>query len=399
MGGADRLVVIGASLAGLRAVEAARAAGFTGAIDMLEAGTAEPYDRPPLSKEFLIQGDAEPSILRTSESIRDELDVRLHLETAARQLDSAAHTVATDDTVFEYSRAIIATGVSPRSLDWGSKPRGVHVLRTLDDADALRADLHRGANTVVIGAGFIGSEVAATAVTLGHAVTIIEAAPSPLAAAVGETVGGALAAVHERHGVRVRCGVQAQRLIGDTTVEAVILDDGTVVAADTVVIGIGATPNTGWLATSSLKLHPDGGVICDATLATSAADVWAAGDVAHWPNPRAASKLSRHEHWTSAAAQGACAGRNAVNPDLAEACGIVPYFWSDWYGQRIQFAGSSVADRVEIAYTAETDAFVAQYRTDEHLVGVLAHGEAKTFRRLRRQLSDSAPTASRSENR
>jgi NADPH-dependent 2,4-dienoyl-CoA reductase/sulfur reductase-like enzyme len=365
------LVVVGASLAGLRAAESARRSGFTGAITLVGAEEHLPYDRPPLSKDFLTT-DAEPAptLLRDETVLRD-LDIHLRLGTTATGLDTEDRVVATDAGDVAFTSLVLATGATPRMLPGAGRLRGVHVLRTLDDARAIRRAVDAGARTVVVGAGFIGSEIASSARARGCDVTVVEALPTPLARPVGETMGRVLAALHEKHGTRLRVGVGVDGLEGDGDVRAVRLADGTRIQADLVVIGIGVTPNVAWLAGSGLEIGD--GVECDAHLCAGVAGVYAAGDIARWHNPTFDTRM-RLEHWTIAAEQGGVAGRNAVDPAAATAFETVPYFWSDWYGKRIQMVGvASGADEIAtVAGDIDGDTFVVLYRQGDRLLGALA---------------------------
>ncbi|WP_067904453.1 NAD(P)/FAD-dependent oxidoreductase [Nocardia vaccinii] len=370
----ERLVVVGASLAGLRAVEAARKAGFEGGITLIGAEHHLPYDRPPLSKAYLEQLSAgeepESTVFRSADVLRDELGVDLVLGAPATGLDTIRKHVLVGEQTVDYDALVIATGAEARTLPGSAGLAGVHTLRTLDDAVAVRGALEAGARTVVVGAGFIGSEVAAGARKRGLDVTVLEALPTPLVRAIGERMGAACAALHERNGTRLLCGVGVNGLEGNGRVERVTLTDGTSIEADLVVVGIGASPATGWLAGSGLQL--DNGIVCDETLCTGADRVYAAGDVARWRNPLF-ERLMRLEHWTSAAEQGALAARNALDPEAAKPYQTVPYFWSDWYDSRIQFVGVPTADEIEIVDgDPETDGrWVALYREGERLCGAL----------------------------
>lgn len=367
-----RLVVVGASLAGLRAVEAARKAGFEGPITLIGAEEHLPYDRPPLSKAFLDAAD-EPSsgtFFRDEATLVEELGVELVLGSPATGLDTDARTVAVGEQRIPYDLLVIATGSVPRMIPGSEHLAGVMALRTLDDALEVRRRLDAGARTVVVGAGFIGSEVAATARKRGLAATIIEALPTPLVRATGERMGAAIASLHERNGTTLLCGTGVDRLEGDGAVERVVLADGRVVDADLVVVGIGVRPATDWLEGSGVTL--DNGVVCDETLWTGVPGVYAAGDVASWFNPVLAER-QRMENWTAAAEQGAAAARNALDPENATPYGTVPYFWSDWYDVRIQFVGSPDADEVRLVEgdPAEGGRWIALYRRGERLIGAL----------------------------
>jgi NADPH-dependent 2,4-dienoyl-CoA reductase/sulfur reductase-like enzyme len=366
------LLVVGASLAGLRAAEGARRHGFTGAITLLGAEEHIPYDRPPLSKEFLTTtDDPTPTLLRDEAALRDDLDITLRLGTEATALDTERRVVVTDQGEVGFTSLVLATGATPRTLPGADGLSGVHVLRTIDDARAIRAALDARARTVVVGAGFIGSEIAASARSRGCEVTVVEALPTPLARPVGETMGRVLASLHERNGTALRVGVGVEGLEGDGAVSAVRLADGTSIDAELVVIGIGVAPNIGWLADSGLEIGD--GVECDATLYAGVEGIYAAGDIARWHNPTFDTRM-RLEHWTIAAEQGGVAGRNAVDPGNATAFETVPYFWSDWYGKRIQMVGVA-AEADEIATVAgdlDGEAFVVLYRKGDHLLGALS---------------------------
>jgi NADPH-dependent 2,4-dienoyl-CoA reductase/sulfur reductase-like enzyme len=370
----DRLVVVGASLAGLRAVEAARKTGFTGSITLIGAETHLPYDRPPLSKAFLHpeEGGALPAepFFRTKEVFADELDVDLVLGRPATGLDTQRRVVLVDEREVGYDALVIATGGAQRTLTGTEHLAGVHGLRTLDDSIDVRAALDAGARTVVIGAGFIGSEVAAGAKKRGVDVTIVEALPTPLVRATGTEMGSAIAALHERNGTTLLCGAGVAAVEGDDRVERVVLDDGTVLPADLVVVGIGVVPAVGWLEGSGLTI--DNGIVCDETLWTGVPGVYAAGDVASWVNPTFGVR-QRMENWTAAAEQGAAAARNALDPEHAKPYATVPYFWSDWYDVRIQFVGLPDADEVRLVDgDVEQDGrWVALYRRGDRLIGVL----------------------------
>lgn len=371
----EHLVVVGASLAGLRAIEAARKLGFDGKITLIGAEPHLPYDRPPLSKAYLDAiedgGEPESTVFRTEDMLRDELGVELVLGAPATGLDTVSRIVTVKGGLqVPYDALVIATGAHARRLPGTDHLKGVYTLRTLDDADAVRAALDDRARVVVIGAGFIGSEVAAGARKRGLDPVVIEALPTPLVRAVGEQMGAALAGLHTRNGTDLRCGVGVSAVEGDGNVERVVLSDGTVIPADLVVVGVGATPAVEWLEGSGLVL--DNGIVCDENLFTGTEGVYAAGDVARWKNP-VFDRHMRLEHWTSAAEQGATAAKNALNPGEAKPYATVPYFWSDWYDVRIQFVGSPQAEEI-IVVDGDLEAenrVVALYREGDRFVGAL----------------------------
>ncbi|WP_410661387.1 NAD(P)/FAD-dependent oxidoreductase [Amycolatopsis sp. lyj-112] len=387
------LVVVGASLAGLRAVEAARRDGYAGRIVLIGAEEHPPYDRLPLSKSFLDEegtGQVEP--FHTEAGLRDKFGVELLLGAPADGLDATAREVSVAGRTVPYDALVIATGATARRLPGSDGIAGVHTLRTAEDARAVRAALDRGARTVVIGAGFIGSEVAAAARKRGLPVTIVEALDVPLARSVGAEAGAVCASLHRDAGTELRLSTEVTGLeaVGGV-VTGVRLSTGEVLPADLVVAGIGVVPATGWLAGSGVPLHErDGGVVCDATLATGVPGVYAAGDVAHAGNSLFDGDLMRLEHWTNAAEQGAAAARHALAPESARALAPVPYFWSDWYAHRIQFVGTPRADEVVVAVPA-SDGFTALYRRGDRIVGALTVDRPREIMKYRRHIAGRAP--------
>ena len=395
----DRVVVVGASLAGLRAAETLRSEGFAGEVVVVGAEQHRPYDRPPLSKKVLA-GEWEPDRihLRQPESF-DELDVEWRLGVAATGLDPEDGVLhLSDGTDVSFDGCIIATGAACRRLPEQGRHAHVHELRTLDDAMRLRAELVVGdRHVVVIGAGFIGLEVAATAKQLGNRVTVLEGAPAPLIRGLGAEMGAAIGAMHADRGVDLRCDVQVDRLHE----EGVLLADGELIGADVVVVGIGVVPATAWLDDSGLELRD--GVVCDETLNARGVDgeprpgVYAAGDVLRWPN-RLFGEEMRVEHWTNAAEQGAAAARNLLavsRGEEPEEYAPVPFFWSDQFDIRIQFLGSSSPDdEVAVAAGSVTDGrFLALYRTGDHLHGALGVNAPRWVMKMRGSLAAGASWA------
>ncbi len=385
----ENLVVVGASRAGLFAVDGARRAGYGGTITLVGNEPHLPYDRPPLSKEFLTATDAEPQppVYRSREALRDKLGVDLRIGAPATCLDVDARTVWLADEPVTYTALVIATGSTPRRLP-GSDDNsldGVVTLRTLDDALSIRTAFERTARLVVVGAGLIGSEVASAARKRGVTVTVVEPMPTPLARVVGEQSGAVCARLHERNGTTLLTGVFVTDLKGSNRVEQVLLSDGTSLDADLVVVGIGVEPETGWLRDCGLDLT--GGLVCDATLNAGSAGIFGAGDVVRWTPPNSAEPV-RLENWTSAAEQGRLAGRNAVLPEDAEAFTTVPYVWSDQYGTRLQFVGDVAADEVVTLLDSEADeAYVALHRTGARLTGAFGMNQTRLLPRLRAMIA------------
>ncbi len=380
------VTVVGASLAGLTAARALRAHGYDGRIEIVGAERHRPYDRPPLSKEFLAGAVPAPHLaLESAED--DALDLRWRLGRRAVRLDPAGRAVVLDTgESLAGDGVVVATGARARQLP-GPRLAGVHTLRTVDDALELRAALHPGARLVVIGAGFIGTEVASTARRLGLDVTVVAAGPAPLAGPLGEEMGMVCAALHAEHGVRLVTGAARALPIGDRRVRAVRLAAGPELPADIVVAGIGSVPCVDWLAGSGLRI--DGGVLTDERCATAIPGVVAVGDCAVAPSAYTGALL-RGGHWTHAQQQPAVAaatllGRDHQPPPLA----CVPYFWSDQYGVRLQFAGHRRAgDAVEVTEgDLGSRRFVAVYRRGGRPVAVLAMNPPKPFARWRRELA------------
>ncbi|EKX64149.1 NAD(P)/FAD-dependent oxidoreductase [Streptomyces ipomoeae] len=380
------VAVVGASLAGLSAARSLRKQGYDGRLVVVGDELHRPYDRPPLSKEFLAGtlGEADLALETDDEDLRAEwlLGVR------ATGLDRADRAVRlSDGRELRADGIVIATGAAARTLPGSEGLAGVHTLRTLDDARALRDELAQGGRLVVIGGGFIGAEVASTAYALGVDVTVVEAAPTPLAGPLGAEMGAVVSALHADHGVRLLCGVGVKGLSGERRVDAVLLEDGRSLPADIVVVGVGARPCVEWLAGSGVTL--DNGVKCGADGRTSLAGVVAVGDCANWYDPRTGSHR-RVEHWTGArerpdAAVATLLAGGAVEPGVPKP----PYFWSDQYGVKIQFAGHATgADSVTVEEGTPDDRDVlAVYRCAGRPVAVLGMNQPRLFTRWRKQLA------------
>ncbi|MFF3941569.1 NAD(P)/FAD-dependent oxidoreductase [Streptomyces phaeofaciens] len=361
-----RIVVVGASAAGLAAAETLRREGYDAALTLVGDEPHLPYDRPPLSKQLLACAWEEDRLrLRRAEDLA-ALDLDLRLGVAATGLDAKGRVVRlADGSEVPYDGLIVATGVRPRRLPG----EGAHVLRTLGDALTLRERLTPGRHLVVVGAGFLGAEAAAVAWRLGARVTLLEPAAVPLAHAVGGKVGRVLAQAHRDRGVDLRCGVT----VTEVTEDGVRLGDGEVVEADEVLVAVGSVPNTDWLTGAGPQVAD--GVVCDAYL-EAARGVYAAGDVARWYNPLFGTSM-RVEHRTNAAEQGMAAARNLLAaPHARKPFAPVPYFWSDQYDLRVQAYGH-LRGHDEMAVVEGDLAgrrFVAAYRTGDRVSGALAVG-------------------------
>lgn len=340
------ITVVGASLAGLTTVRALRERGFDGRVLVVGDEEHAPYDRPPLSKEFLAGTTSEDDIALTDAEDAD-LDVEWMLGRSATALNTRDKAVVLDDGQrISTDGVVVATGARARRLD-ATTPAGVHTLRTLDDARALQKELVPGARLVIIGAGFIGAEIASTATAIGCEVAVVDSAAVPLQRALGPEMGAACAQLHARNEVRLHSRTGLSGLVGDSRVTGVRLDDGTELPADVVVVGIGARPNVEWLEGSGIALH--GGVRTDVQGLTNVPGVAAVGDCANTYRRYTAEPM-RLEHWTNAAQQPAAAVAALLGREhKAPAHHAVPYFWSDQYGHTIQFAGHRTSDcRVQL---------------------------------------------------
>jgi NADPH-dependent 2,4-dienoyl-CoA reductase/sulfur reductase-like enzyme len=387
----ERVVIVGASLAGLRAAETLRREGYTGPLTLIGAEPHLPYDRPPLSKQVL-RGEWGPERLGLRRGgDYAPLDLDLRLGKRATSLDIRSRTVSIEGGVrVPYDGLIIATGAFPRRLRGVPDLEGVCVLRTLDDALALRAALERRPRVVVIGAGFIGTEVAASCRALGVDVTVVEALDAPCVRGLGPEIGALLGQVHRDHGVDLRCGVGLAGVDGAQRVERVRLQDGSALEADLVVVGVGAAPATEWLATSGLAV--DDGVLCDATGAARAPGVFAAGDVARWYHPLFGDTL-RVEHWSNAVEQGVAAARALLaGPGKAEPLANVPFVWSDQYDQKIQCVGHPrPSDTLElVSGSFESRKFACAWLRNDRISGAVIFNDPRAMSKLRRAIAERA---------
>ncbi len=382
----ERIVVVGASLAGVRAVETLRAEGYAGRLTLVGQESHRPYDRPPLSKEVL-RGEWDGERLALRRQSYDDLDVQLMLGRRACALELAQRVVALDncDRV-EFDRLLIATGAAARRVSALEGPSGVHYLRTRDDAFALRRDLKTATRVVVVGAGFIGAEVAASCRQLELDVVLVEPQPVPLMRGLGRELGEVSAALHRANGVDLRCGVSVEAVLGTDRVSGVRLTDGTTVECDVVVLGVGAVPVTGWLDDSGLEL--DDGVVCDRYCETGTRGIYAAGDVARWYNALFDEKM-RVEHWTNAVEQAVYVAKRML-AKIDEPFAPIPMFWSDQYDVKIQFAGRMrEGDRMQIVRGDPAQfKFVALFGRADRLVGVLTFRWPRHLIRFSQMIAD-----------
>ncbi len=391
----EHVLVIGAGLAGVRTAEQLRAAGFQGRVSLVGAERHVPYDRPPLSKQIL-SGEWEPgrAVLRSLDQLED-LGVRAHLGLAAVALQPGEVELSDGSTLYG-DAVVIATGLVARTLP--GQPAGVHTLRTLEDALALRATLDRIDSLLIVGAGFIGAEVATAARARDIAVTVLEAQRTPTAAALGTEVGALVGRLFDEAGVDLRVGVQLSGFAEAPDRVAIRLADGTRVEADAALVGIGAAPRLSWLGSPPRPSYDPGpGLRCDVRGRVHGWDgVWAVGDVAVWDDPGGGAAL-RHEHWTSAGDQAAVVARDILG--AAPAPATVPYFWSDQFGLKIQLLGRAErADTVLALHGKGLDGgpvrgTVAGYLAENRLVAVVGFGSARLVARYRPLVADRATRA------
>ncbi|MFK0159449.1 NAD(P)/FAD-dependent oxidoreductase [Streptomyces sp. NPDC090499] len=386
-----RTVIVGASVGGVRTAQALRAAGYDGEIVLIGDEDVPPYDKPPLSKALLAGTATVESVGLLPADAAAEARVELALGNAATGVDQEHRRVLlSDGTSLHYDDLVIATGSRARQSPWGT-PFGVHVVRSLADAEALGAALRVGGPLVVVGGGFIGAEVAATALGMGlDDVTVVDPVPVPLSRVLNPEVAAVFGTLHAARGVRTRFGVGVTGIEETGEGLEVCLDDGTVLPAATVVVGIGAVPNDDWLAGSGIPT--DDGVLCDSHC-RSIEDprIWAVGDVARWWHPRY-GRTVRLEHWTNAVEQAACVAHNITHPDDLRDHAPVEYVWSDQYDWKIQLVGRTGGEIAHVRVDgADPERSFAVLYADEsdRFVGALTVNWPKALITCRRVLSRS----------
>jgi NADPH-dependent 2,4-dienoyl-CoA reductase/sulfur reductase-like enzyme len=381
------IVIVGASLAGIRTAQALRRRSFDGRITLIGAEDQLPYDRPPLSKDFLLGKVAETDLALVPTERLDRLDLELRLGQVAESLNVAERRVAlASGEAVSFDVLVVATGSVPRRLAGMDALAGVHTLRTLQDAVAIRGAFEAGARVAIIGGGFIGTEVATSARSLGLEVTIVDPVPSLMVRGIGSELGGIMAARHADNGVTLRLGRTLSRFEGATNVERLVLDDGTVVEADVVIVAIGVDPSLDWLSTSGLETT--GGLSCDSEL-RAAEGIYAVGDVARWPSARHGGTV-RLEHWTNAGDQAAAVAATITGTPTPY--DPVPYVWSDQLGTRLQVFGT-VRPEDELVYVVgdpSADEFVAASGGDGGLRAVVALGARRDAIRWQKILTAGA---------
>lgn len=385
------IAVVGASLAGLNTARALRRLGYDGRLYLVGEEPVAPYDRTPLSKGFL-EGRISVGALALGADSDAGLDIEWLLGRRATGMHPSRRTIQlADGARLSCDGVVVATGARARTLprtvlDGAGRPAGVHTLRTVGDAQALRADLRPGSRLVIVGAGFIGAEVASTASALGVDVTVVERGPLPLAGVFGNELAAAFAARYDRHSVRVFTGTHVAGIEGAERVTGVRFADGRILRADAVLTAAGAIPAVDWLAGSGIKL--ENGVVCDASCATSMPNVVAVGDCANVYHPLIGAH-HRTGHWTTALNQPAVAAARLLGgPNVRAWYEPLPYFWSVQFGATVQFAGvARPDDQLELAEGSyQSDSFLAVYRRDERPVAVCALNRPNSFAEWRRAL-------------
>jgi len=381
------IVIVGGGLAAARTAEQLRRSEYTGPITIVSDEDHLPYDRPPLSKEVL-RAETDDVTLKPAE-FYNEQNITMLLGKAARSVDVDAKTLTlVDGGLIAYDELIIATGLVPKRIPSFPNLPGIHVLRSFDESLALRKEAGSARRAVVVGAGFIGCEVAASLRKLDVDVVLVEPQPQPLASVLGEQIGELVARLHRAEGVDVRCGVGVSDVSGADRVEKVVLGDGTELDVDLVVVGIGSRPATGWLEGSGIEV--DNGVVCDTHGRASAPHVWAIGDVASWRHTL--GHQVRVEHWSNVADQARALVPAMLGQDAPESV-TVPYFWSDQYDVKIQCLGEPEA--TDIVHVVEDDGrkFLAFYERDGVVAGVVGGGMPGKVMKVRSKIAAGAPIA------
>ncbi len=380
--GADaerRVVVVGAGMAGVQTAVALREQGFTGTVTLIGAEPHQPYDRPPLSKAVLL-GTAEGSAFDVD---FEALGITLRLGCEALGVRPRAHVLDTSDGPVPYDLLVLATGAEPIRLPGAEGVPGVHLLRTLDDAERLRPVLARQHEIVVVGAGWIGAEFATAAREAGCAVTVVEAADRPLAGALPAEAAAPMTGWYADSGAVLRTHARVERVETGGPGEpghVVVLDDGSRLPAGAVVVGIGARPATAWLAGSGIDLGAHGDVLADDRLRTSVPDVYAVGDCASFPSGRYGERLLVH-HWDNALQGPRTVAANIIGAAVGEApvaYDPVPYFWSEQFGRFVQYAGHHTAtDTTLWRGDPSGPAWTVCWLREDRLVALLAVGRPR----------------------
>ena len=379
------VIIVGGGLAAARTAEQLRRSEFAGAITIVSDEDHLPYDRPPLSKEVL-RAETDDVTLKPAEFYAEN-NITVLLGNGAKSVDTEAKTLTlADGSQLGYDELVIATGLVPKRIKSFPDLAGIHVLRNFDESLALRKEADSASRAVVIGAGFIGCEVAASLRKLGVDVVLVEPQPAPLASVLGQQIGDLVTRLHRAEGVDVRCGVGVSDVSGDGRVRKVTLSGGTELDADIVIVGIGSHPATEWLEGSGLEI--DNGVVCDEAGRTSAPNVWAIGDVASWRDN--VGGQVRVEHWSNVADQARVLVPTMLGQEPPAAVSV-PYFWSDQYDVKIQALGEPEA--TDTVHIVEDDGrkFLAYYERDGVVVGVVGGGFPGKVMKVRAKIAAGAP--------
>lgn len=381
------IVIVGGGLAAARTAEQLRRSDYSGPVTIISDEDHLPYDRPPLSKEVL-RSETDDVTLKPAEFYREN-DITVLLGAGAAGVDTVGKKVTlTDGREIGYEELVIATGLVPKRIPSFPDLPGIHVLRNFDESLKLREEAGSARRAVVIGAGFIGCEVAASLRRLGVEVALVEPQAAPLASVLGTQIGELVARLHRAEGVDVRCGIGVSEVEGEDRVQSVVLSDGSEIEADLVVVGIGSRPGTDWLEGSGITL--DNGVVCDAEGRSSAPHVWAIGDVASWLDT--VGNQVRVEHWSNVADQARVLVPAMLGQEIPGVVSV-PYFWSDQYDVKIQCLGEPEAD--DTVHIVEDDGrkFLAYYERDGVVAGVVGGGMPGKVMKTRNKIANSAPIA------
>ncbi|MEO9327789.1 NAD(P)/FAD-dependent oxidoreductase [Gordonia aurantiaca] len=393
-GSAAGVVIVGAGLGGVRVAENLRNNGYTDPVTLVGAEAHPPYDRPPLSKSVLLGKDDRVDLKPAG--FYDDAGITLRLGNAVTGVSPADKTVTlASGDIIAYDHLVLATGLVPRPFPGLTEGvSGVHMIRTYDDAVALREQIDSATNAVVVGAGFIGCEIAASLTARGLRVALVEPAPTPLAVALGEKIGALVARLHTDNGVDLRTGVGVGEIVvgEDDEVRSVKLDDGTELPADIVVVGIGSIPVTDFLEGSGIELADrsvGGGISCDATGHAGVENVYAVGDVANWRDADGTPR--RVEHWNHTVEQASVVAHQIVGG--AAVAPAVPYFWSDQFDLKIQVLGEPRADDDVHVVDDDGKKFLAYYSRDGILTAVVGAGKVGAVMKTRPKLQTPTPIA------
>lgn len=382
----NHIVVVGASLAGYRTAQALRREGYAGRLTMVGAERAFPYDRPPLSKQFLAK-DWEDEKLALGPDGSSELaaDWKLGCEATSFDCDSLGLTLADGATIEDADVVVLATGAEPRRLPFGQDLAGILTLRTLADARLLRSEIAAASRVVVVGAGFIGMEIAATCRSKGLEVAVVEPLPAPLIRGLGKILGERVMRRHQEEGVAFRLGVGVDGFDGRKRVTDVRLSGGELLPADIVVVGVGAAPATEWLTGSGLEM--DNGIVCDSNGFSGREGVYAVGDCARWQNSNYPDQ-PRFEHWTNAVEQSVVLAKRIMHGEVM-AYAPIPYVWTDQFDLRIAIVGE-IRDGDEMRVCAgrlEEDRFLALFGREGRLVAAVGFKRPRQLNACRKAIA------------